>query len=214
MHRKYIMFCVFTCTFLDAYRKPHIPILGAARLGSEKLTYESLCRGENPNQQDEFGNTPLHYAVFFESKEVTNLLLAYHAQPNAQNNKGKTPLHIAVQKGNDYLARRLMKYGANPNLQDRDGDTPLHIVARYTERKHTGRLVRDLLRYGANARIKNNAGETPLELAKPLRIKTVVVHAKYKQKKERKKILEMLNAGQCYRPYKPLVKRPVRMYKN
>lgn len=191
-----ILFTYCLYTQLHAYRQPYIPLLGTARLGSEKLSHERLCCGENPNQSDEFGNTPLHYAVFLQSKEVTKLLLNFRANPNAQNNKGKTPLHIAVQKGNDYLARRLMTYGANPNTQDHTGDTPLHIAARRTKRKHAQQLVRDLLCYGADKNIKNKSHETADTLARPLTVSPNIVHAYYKQKKQRSQILDTLKTAQ------------------
>lgn len=207
-----LLLCISNPLF--AYRQPYIPLLGTARLGSEKLSHERLCCGENPNQSDELGNTPLHYAVFLESKEVTNLLLDFNANPNAQNNKGKTPLHITAQKGNDYLARRLTVYGANPNAQDRAGDTPLHIAARHTERKHAERLVRDLLCYGANKNLENKAHETPLALAQALRLSPSSVHAYHKQKKHRSEILKMLQSTQvCCRPCTPLDRAFIRTAK-
>lgn len=201
-----IFFACFISTQLNAYRQPYIPLLGTARLGSEKLSYERLRSGENPNQSDELGNTPLHYAVFLQSKEVTNLLLNFKANPNAQNNKGKTPLHIAVQKGNDYLARRLMAYGANPNAQDLAGDTPLHTAARRSERKHTYRLIHDLLCFGADKNIENNAHETVQTLAQPLKLFPNTVHAYYKQKKQHCNVISAIASStpKVDRPCTPL----------
>jgi ankyrin repeat protein len=189
---------------LYAYRQPYIPLIGTARLGSEKLSYERLRCGENPNQSDELGNTPLHYAIFLESKDLTNLLLDFNANPNAQNKKGKTPLHIAIQKGNDYLARRLMVYGASGNIQNAQGDTPLHIATRHTERKHAHRLVYDLLCFGADKDIMNKKNETAHILAQQLRLSPTHVHAYYKQKKQRSQILTALQSPAPCRPCTPL----------
>lgn len=193
----YVLLMLYgTLNILHAYRQPYIPLLGTARLGSEKLSYNRLRSGENPNQSDELGNTPLHYAVFIQSKEVTKLLLNFKANPNAQNNKGKTPLHLAVQKGNDYLARRLMVYGANPNAQDRFGNTPLHSAARQTGRRHAQRLIHDLLCYGADKNIKNKANETIDMITQQLNLNPTTVHAYYKQKKQHAKIAKTLSSSQ------------------
>ena len=210
----YVLVLCGTGSILNAYRQPYIPLIGTARLGSEKLSHERLCCGENPNQSDELGNTPLHYAAFLESKELTNLLLDFNANPNAKNNKGKTPLHITVQKGNDYLSRRLMAFGANPNVQDHAGDTPLHIATRHTERKHARRLVRDLLCYGADTTIENKIGETAQKLALELRLCPNTVHAYYKQKKQRSEIINTLKLSKNVgRPCTPLDRAFIRTAK-
>ena len=145
---------------------PDIPLFGAARLGSGKITYEHIvCRSESPNQQDEYGNTPLHYGVHLGSKEVSNILLEYNANPNTPNNKGKTPLHLAAQWDHDYLVRRLLMYGADPNKADNNGNTPLHLAACNAHKLYAYRIVHDLLCNGADPNIKNQAGQTPLILA-------------------------------------------------
>jgi hypothetical protein len=197
---------------VHTYRQPYIPLSGTARLGSEKLSFQRICEGENPNQADEYGNTPLHYAVFIQSKEVTNLLLFYRANPNAQNLKGKTPLHIAVQKKNDYLARRLMKYGANPNIQDKQGNTPLHIAAHNGDEKHARQLVYDLLCHGANRTIKNNDGKTALELLPCSTERKPIVHARYKLEKERKALHSLLASATQPIAYQPKVRRCKKLY--
>lgn len=206
------LFALCLPTFMHSYKQPYIPLLGTARLGSEKLSFQRICEGESPNQADEFGNTPLHYAIFIQSKEVTNLLLSYRANPNYQNKKGKTPLHIAVQKKNDYLARRLMKYGANPNIEDTQGNTPLHVAVRMGDERHARRLVHDLLCYGAIRTTKNHAGKIPLELLPNHCIKKPIVHARYKREKERCALRTLLLSNKKFSPYKPKVKRPKKLY--
>lgn len=152
-----------------AYQAPPIPLLGTAKLGSKKLTAQLLASGVDPNQIDELGNTPLHYAVHIGSKEVTDLLLTYNANPNTRNNKGKTPLHIAVQVDNDYLVRRLLLYGAGRDIQDIDGNTPVHLAAHNAQKIFTYKITDDLLRHGANPQIKNKSDQTPLMIAKQVK---------------------------------------------
>ena len=151
---------------LHAFKPVELPLMGATRLGSQKLVRQALiCRKESPNQKDEYGNTPLHYAVYFESKEISNLLLDYNAHVDATNNKGKTALHIAAQVRNDYLTRQLIRYGASANAQDQEGNTPLHIATQSAQQVHSAKIVRDLLKAGAQTDIKNRLGINPLEQA-------------------------------------------------
>jgi len=151
---------------IAAFKPVNIPLLGAVRLGSQKLTHKALvCNNESPNQQDEYGNTPLHYAVYVQSKEVSNLLLSHDAHTNIANNNGSTPLHSAVKQHNDYLVRQLIRHGANPNAQDLKGNTPLHIAAQTPDLFCTRNIIRDLIKAGADTQAKNNDDATPLMLA-------------------------------------------------
>ncbi len=176
-----------------AYKTPPIPLLGTARLGSKKLTAHLLACDADPNQVDELGNTPLHYAVHIGSREVTDLLLAYNADPNAQNNKGKTPVHIAVQVDNDYLVRRLMLYGADPNKQDIDGDTPLHLAAHNAQKIFTYKITDELLRHGADPQIKNSINQTPLICAKQAKATNSYNGLfRYKQQVHIERVIDML----------------------
>ncbi len=183
---------LFAC-FAHGYKQPYIPLFGTAKLGSKKLTHQLLaCKKVNPNQSDECGNSPLHYAVHIESKEVTNELLAFNANPNAKNNKGKTPLHIAVQQDNDYLVRRLMVYGANPNHPDNNGNTPLHLAAKLNNRLKSHRIICDLLSNAANPLLKNNKKKTPLMLAQNTCIENKTMYKAYKQHKNAQRIVCLL----------------------
>ncbi len=171
MIKKYLLLamCITPLTS-RTYQTPSIPLFGTAKLGSKKLTAQLLACGVDPNQVDEFGNTPLHYAVHISSKEVSDLLLDYNANPNARNKKGKTPLHIAVQVDSDYLVRRLLLYGADPNIQDNEGNTPLHLAATRAEQVFMYKIIDELLCSGADAQIKNNTDQTALMLAKQAQV--------------------------------------------
>lgn len=192
MNTKTLYMLCFTF-FLHGYKQPYIPLFGAAKLGSKKHVHQLLaCDGVNPNQIDAFGNTPLHYAVYIDSKEVTNELLKFNANTNIQNKKGKTPLHIAVQHGNAYIARCLMTYGANPNCADSNGDTPLHSATKDNNRLQSYRVICDLLSFGADPSLKNKANNTPLMLAQTLCTNNCNVNRSYKQQKNAQRILAIL----------------------
>ncbi|MEX0848630.1 MAG: ankyrin repeat domain-containing protein [Candidatus Dependentiae bacterium] len=206
--KKYIFLSLIICKVINAYKAPYIPLFGTAKLGSAKLTHQLLtCKKVNPDQIDEYGNTPLHYAVHIQSHEVTNLLLEHHAQTNIQNKKGKTPLHIAVQQNNDYLVRRLMAYGANPNCADNNGNTPLHLAAIHSNRLLSYTIACDLLSYGADQTIKNRSGQTPLMLAQNFCTDTTNAQIIRKHQENAQRIICLLqNSKQRSRPYTTLDK--------
>ena len=186
MHRFIALILLPSIQSIAAFKPVNIPLLGAARLGSPKLTEQALtCKKESPNQQDAYGNTPLHYAVYLQSKQVSNLLLTHDANTNIANNNGSTPLHIAVKQHNDYLVRQLIRHGANPHTKDLNGNTPLHIAAQASDLLCARNIIRDLIKAGADTQAKNNRGATPLMLAQETKtlccLSSMQRHQKQKQ---------------------------------
>ncbi|MDX1650892.1 MAG: ankyrin repeat domain-containing protein [Brumimicrobium sp.] len=67
-----------------------------------------LKKGANPNTFSEiYQNTPLHYAVFMNAKEMVSLLLKYGADQTVENAKGQTPKKLAMQEGFDQITNML-----------------------------------------------------------------------------------------------------------
>jgi ankyrin repeat protein len=147
------------------------PLLDATKLGSKKLVLTALSRQENPDQNDEFGNTPLHYAVHMQNRTITDILLEWHANPNIQNKKGKTALHLAAQRSDDYITRRLLLYGARIAVQDLEGNTPLHFVALHADQEAATDIATHLIAHKADTSLKNNNQQTALMIALQLKQK-------------------------------------------
>ncbi len=108
----------------------------AAAKGDVRCLRELLRRGEDPNTQDEHGETPLHYVAlsceFIGEPLCVNaakVLLDYGADPNARDEWGVTPLHQAASGGHTELVKLLLDRGADPNAIDNFGVTPLHAAA-------------------------------------------------------------------------------------
>ncbi|KAK2792626.1 hypothetical protein FQN52_003131 [Onygenales sp. PD_12] len=109
-----------------------------------------LEHGADVNARTDFGNTPLHYAVYCPI--IVRILLEYGADVTESDKDGGTPLHFAVYHlpyGPSFLAcdgryrrdicaikstiRMLLEHGANIDARDRHGATPLHFASRFPE---------------------------------------------------------------------------------
>ena len=91
-----------------------------------------------PNQTDNRGRTPLHFAAINGHFEVFKLIWKYHAEKKHKNKKKNpqdhmelTPLHFAAQMGHveicKFIFTRLKCIGSTKRL----GLTPLHFAAEH-----------------------------------------------------------------------------------
>lgn len=137
----------------------------AIAFGFINVLAQLLEEGENPNEQDSHGATPLARAVNHSEKAV-QLLLDANADINAHaweepwydevDGHGSvtqtrpfsgTPLAMAVCSGNIEMAKEFIKRGAEINFPPRAELTPLIASIIHDV---TGDLCRQMLHYGAN----------------------------------------------------------------
>ena len=78
--------------------------------------------------KDDFGKTPLHYAILYNSTEIAVYLIEKCANLNTQDNNGDTPLHLAIKLNNNKIAFALINKRANVNIKDRFGNSPLYLA--------------------------------------------------------------------------------------
>ena len=78
-----------------------------------------------PNQYDV---TPLHYACYYGSKEVIDLLLDLGANIKAVDSDGNTCLHYAVKSDSIRAVKKLLVRGANKNVKNKEGKTPFDVA--------------------------------------------------------------------------------------
>ena len=137
-----------------------------------------LANGGNPDEQDGFGNTPLHHAANLangrgterDATAIMRILLKAGANPNIRNIPGDAPLHLTARtygSTNVSGVEALLAAGANPNIADREGNTPLHVaVTRSLERKSRfeAAVVKALLDGGANPKALGRDRLPPLLL--------------------------------------------------
>ena len=94
------------------------PLMFAVLVGDQKIVRFLLGKDVSLEQQDDAGNTALHYAAGLEKPEILEALLDARAQINAANFNGEVPLLIAARKGRTENVARLLDRGADSTLSD------------------------------------------------------------------------------------------------
>jgi ankyrin repeat protein len=133
-------------------RSLHVDDAAAARI--------AIQNGANVNAKDstnEFGYTPLIYAVNPYMPNVTALLIEKGADVNATNSKGLAPLHLALWHPEIAL---LLEKGADVNARDANGYTPL--LRAIDRDRDNMREIQLLIDNGADVNTPNSYVNTPL----------------------------------------------------
>ncbi|EGV00119.1 ankyrin repeat domain-containing protein [Mycoplasmopsis columbina] len=113
------------------------------------------------NEKDDFGNNPLHQAVFNNNLEIVKKLLENKLDIDALNDEDESALSIACLNNNLILAKILLDNGANPNLKLLDGCFALHFAANANNQY----IVKELIEKGAEIDAQNDYGTTALMIA-------------------------------------------------
>ncbi len=117
-----------------------------------------IDQGTDVNMKDEFGCTPLHWAVAADSPELVDLLIQRGADLNAKDASGFTPMMSAR---NVPMLERLISKGADLRLKCgtlEDGRTVLHLASRDGRKD----MAEFLVHKGIDVSIRANHGATPL----------------------------------------------------
>ena len=112
-----------------------------------------ICRGADPDIEDDTGDTPLHLAAHHPGCATLSRLLAAGAKHNVRNHTG-TPLLLAAR--------------ADPNATDNAGNTPLHLAARGGPPWYPighAKCIALLLDAGADPARCNHRGQQPSDTA-------------------------------------------------
>jgi hypothetical protein len=113
------------------------------------------------NEQDELGDTALHWSVMAGDVKITKLILETEANPNLENFDGETPLFLASGVAGREMIELLVRHGADPNYINFFDETPIFqsIYNNNTE------SLKALLDVGANPVFVDQTGWTPLKHA-------------------------------------------------
>ena len=120
-----------------------------------KMVQKMLSLGANPNEQDEWGFTPLHFAAAFnDDPDVISALVDAGAQMDARDKEwGATPLHWAAwSNDNPGIIIALVDGGADPNARDARQSTPLHAAA---DQSNNPDIILTLLDSGADVTLRD-----------------------------------------------------------
>lgn len=122
-----------------------------------------LARGEDPNEPDAEGQTPLHWAVDSNATETLKVLVkSPKIALEARTKMGSTPLGSAAALGHLEAMKILLDAGADPNGAAPGHDTPLCEAAFW--RKADAAAL--LLTRGGQPRRSCQDGKIALERAK------------------------------------------------
>jgi uncharacterized protein len=102
----------------------------AARTADVERSRQLLSAGGDVNLAEPDGTTPLLWAVYNTSPELTQLLLEAGADPNVANDLDITPLLQASRYGNAELVGLLLAHGARLAEAEPKTETPLMAAAR------------------------------------------------------------------------------------
>jgi len=136
-------------TFLDHRADPDITDMRgqsavhyAAQEASPLMMERVLKMTKNIDAVDAAGNTPMHYALLFDSHLVRALIDA-KCDLNIRDTTGSTPLHITVYHNIGQSLRILVEAGADQTIRNNNGQTPREYAIFY-KRKDCADLLRTL----------------------------------------------------------------------
>ncbi|KAL6874747.1 natch and ankyrin domain protein [Trichoderma novae-zelandiae] len=118
----------------------------AAYLGN--VAWAKLLIGEHAraiSQRDNYGRTPLCWAVNRGHRDMVELLLDHGARVNVKDRSNLTPLHVAVTGQHKDVVSVLIDRGARLESKSEHGDTPLIRAIQANSRE----IIQILLQRGA-----------------------------------------------------------------
>ncbi|EDS35492.1 conserved hypothetical protein [Culex quinquefasciatus] len=154
----------------------------AARNRVNILNYIYTQRGDL-NEQDMFGNTPLHLAVENDSLDALEFLLKIPVATNILNDKKLAPVHLATELNKVKGLQVMGKYRDVFDIQQggEHGRTALHLAAIYDNEECARILISE---FGASPRKPCNNGYYPIhEAAKNASSKTMEVFFQWGESK-------------------------------
>lgn len=125
------------------YDKSLMPDTDYLKIAIHKNNLEALQLlinyGADINQQDEYGNSALHHACFYQKGFLIALILAHKSKVNQKNKQGDTPLNVFLKnfysknnstKSSDMYTvfSLLIKYGASPMIRNNQNKAALDLL--------------------------------------------------------------------------------------
>lgn len=116
-----------------------------------------LKNGANQDNSDEYGWSPLHFAISLGDLEIVKILIDFGADVDLTDSTDTTPLHIASLNGYLPIVEQLIKAGVNLEGVSRFGQQTALLMA--AENGHLD-VVELLISAGANLNHVSSVGDT------------------------------------------------------
>jgi len=137
-------------------------LVHAAHSNKLSMFEKYLTSGEDIDQSDQYGGTPLCAAATHGHLEIVMSAIKAKADINKANSLGRTPLMLACQGNHVEVASYLLECGADIQVKDRERHTALW-GAIFSAGSVS--LCKLLLDHGASPQEEYDNGEDPLLLA-------------------------------------------------
>ncbi|RMD45923.1 MAG: ankyrin repeat domain-containing protein [Aquificota bacterium] len=88
----------------------NIQLIEAVKSGNIDRVRLLIAKGADINAKDERGGTPLHWAAYYNRKEIAKLLLMQGANPEIKDKNGFTPEDVARINGKKEILNLLKEF--------------------------------------------------------------------------------------------------------
>ncbi len=113
---------------------------------------------------DEWGRTPLYYALSCRQKDAVKMLLRKGANLSFNVGNSRNVAHLIAQDGVVDAIPLMLEIGINLNAQDLDGMTPLHVAAAMGKTE----FALAMLQVGIRHDLRNQVGLLAIDIASPI----------------------------------------------
>ena len=112
------------------HKKQRTPLIWCAALNGPLDKMDTLLRRRaNPNAQDKYLKTALHYAAIYNRVDMVQRLLDNKAVIEVEDDLGNSPLHYVVEQPQHYaIAKLLVGKGASLKHKNKAGQDPMDIA--------------------------------------------------------------------------------------
>uniref|UniRef100_A0A336M6G6 CSON012826 protein n=1 Tax=Culicoides sonorensis TaxID=179676 RepID=A0A336M6G6_CULSO len=114
---------------IQSVMSKHCLLHFAVSEGNQEMIKLFIGNGANFENDDEYGDKPMHKAAYHGHLETIKYLINRGANCNVKNKDGETPIHYAAVSGQLKIIKFLIENGADFNVEDNKGVTPFYKAA-------------------------------------------------------------------------------------